>query len=410
MDKLKTLLIHIPILLFFIAAGAPVSAAEACDTVLRGDVRTMTAESAHDVDAATAAEFPDSLRLAGSPEMLDSLYFKNHYWWNMLKNKKLKMNDPEVIWPRFLGFCVKVYNWGDHFFNGYDPEWVVGTGKRWKVRLENENWSDSYAMHLPGKHDLLMLSEFNSNIGPYIQYMAVSIGYSWNLNHMIGGKPIKHKRTQFGFNCARFDASLYYAENKGGTYLRSLGNYKNGKLIKEYFPGLELTTFGVDLIYFFNNHRYSHGAAYNYSRIQKKSAGSIIGGFSYCNRDIKMDFSTLDESMKPYYPLHKDRMKFHYFNFAFIVGYGYNFVLNPHLLLNITAMPCIGFNHCYEDSTEGSGELFSLGGKGRMSLVYNLKNLFTGINFKADADWYKSDSSSLFTALESISATIGYRF
>ena len=70
---------------------------------------------------------------------------------------------------------------------------MVGTGKRWKVRVLNDNWVDSYAMTLPGKMRTKMLSNLYSNIGGYIQYMAVSVGATYDLAKFFSNDPIQHK-------------------------------------------------------------------------------------------------------------------------------------------------------------------------------------------------------------------------
>ena len=150
------------------------------------------------------------------------------------------MTDTTVIYPRFIKFCVDVYNWGDHLFNSYDPEYVVGTGKRWKARIVSDNWVDSYAMTLPRGLHTWMLSDLYSNIGAYLQYMAVSYGYTYDISNMFGGSSTDHKKMEFGFNCARFNAEIYYQENTGGTNLRRFGKYQNGHIIKERFRGLNL--------------------------------------------------------------------------------------------------------------------------------------------------------------------------
>ncbi|MDE7380573.1 MAG: DUF4421 domain-containing protein [Muribaculaceae bacterium] len=336
-------------------------------------------------------------------------YDPDRNWWHLLKKRKLNMADTTVQYPRFLQFCVNIYNWADKTFNSYDPEYVVGTGKRWKARVVCDNWSDYYSMRFDKKMSMRMLSDLISNVGPYLQYMAVSVGYSYNLNHAISGNPIRHKRMDFGFNCARFNIDLYYITNSG-TQLRQFNSYKGKKVFKSYFPGVDLSTFGVDAYYFLNNRKYSQGAAYNFSKIQKKSAGSFIVGFTYSNQDISLDFSTLDPTIKEYFTLSSYFYKFHYNNYCLILGYGYNFVLNPHLLFNITIMPNIGFNHCYEDSTEGAVTMFSLSGKGRLSLTYNLKNFFAGLSAKADSHWYNTTSYSLFNSIFTFSASAGIRF
>ncbi|MDE6793476.1 MAG: DUF4421 family protein, partial [Muribaculaceae bacterium] len=108
---------------------------------------------------------------------------KERWWLNRLKNRTLNLADTTVRYPKFLGFCIKVYNWADKFFNSYDPEYVVGTGKRWKVRVGSENWMDAYWLTLlePERLDIGMASNLYSTIGGYLQYMAVSIGYSYDI-------------------------------------------------------------------------------------------------------------------------------------------------------------------------------------------------------------------------------------
>ncbi|MDE5975110.1 MAG: DUF4421 domain-containing protein, partial [Muribaculaceae bacterium] len=130
------------------------------------------------------------------------------WWWNQLLQGHLNLADTTVRYPKFLGFCVKVYNWADKFFNSYDPDYVVGTGKRWKVRVGSENWMDAYWLTLlePERLDIGMASNLYSNIGAYIQYMAVSMGYSYDIANFFGANgDLKHRKYEFGFNCARFN-------------------------------------------------------------------------------------------------------------------------------------------------------------------------------------------------------------
>ena len=54
-------------------------------------------------------------------------------WIKQLFANGFHINDPSVAYPRFPRFLLNVYNWGDRTFNGYDPEYVVSTGKNWKV-------------------------------------------------------------------------------------------------------------------------------------------------------------------------------------------------------------------------------------------------------------------------------------
>ncbi|MCH5228146.1 MAG: DUF4421 domain-containing protein [Muribaculaceae bacterium] len=333
------------------------------------------------------------------------------WWWNLLKQGKLKMNDSTVVWPKFLKFCVDVYNWADHTFNSYDPQYVIGTGKRWKVRLVSDNWLDTYAMKLPQGVQANMSSDISANIGAYIQYMAVSIGSSYDIEKLFNHKEPMHKKYQFGFICALFNVEMYYLENRGGVNIRKFGNINDGKLIKEYFPGVSMYSYGLDAYYFFNNKKYSQGAAYNFAKYQLKSQGSFMAGISIANQKLSFDFSQLPESLKHELPdADISNYYFHYNSYAILAGYGYNWVIAPRLLFNATVMPSIGFSHYYEDSIEGDKYLLSLNIQGKLSLTYNLGNYFFGIFGNLNGHLYKQGRTSLFSSVENFSAYIGLRF
>ncbi len=350
--------------------------------------------------------YPEESRRADSIAASDP----DRNWWHLLKQGRLSMQDTTVQWPRFLKFCVGVYNWGDQFFNGTDHEYVVGTGRRWKVRLVNDNWTDAYSMNLGHDMKMNMLSEPYSNAGIFLQYMAVSYGYSLDLTNVIGNKPINHKKMNFGFSCARFNVELNYSENTGGTYLRTFGDYDKGRIFKEYFKGLEMHNLTVDAYYFFNHRRYSYGAAYGFAKIQKKSAGSIIAGFAYTYQDVLLDFNELPPNLMPYLKIPAADYRFRYNDYSLLIGYGYNFAVSPHVLFNATAMPTIGINNSYEDSVEGSQKLFSLGVRARGSVTYNYKDFFIGASIKFDGHWYNSSDYSFFSSLIPFSVTAGVRF
>lgn len=336
---------------------------------------------------------------------------EQNWWWNRFRNHTLVMSDTTVVWPKFLQFCVDVYNWGDKFFNTFDPQYVQGTGKRWKVRLNSDNWLDSYAMRLPQGINSTMSSNVYSNIGAYIQYMAVSVGSSIDFEKLFQKREPQHRKFEFGFICALFNAELYYHENKGGVNIRSFGDINDGKLIKEYFPGVTMHALGLDVYYFFNNKRYSQGAAYNFAKYQLKSQGSFMAGISITNQRLSFDFSKLPDSLKDQLPeADVTSYYFHYNSYAILGGYGYNWVIAPKLLFNATIMPSVGFSHYYEDSLEGNKYLISLNIQGRLSLTYNLGNYYFGIFGKMNGHYYKQGRMSLFSSIENFSAQVGLRF
>lgn len=409
LERISLFLIHI--LLFSISAYGSSACDGTCDGTWEGTFSESATVSPSSVLCDSTGK-PLRRKLSNtyigpySPDTVDT----NRNWWHLFLKGKLAMYDDSVEWPRFLKFGVNIYRWADRVFSTTDTAYVVGTGKRWRARLVNDNWTDSYYMILPSGTHSIMSGNMHVLAGASLQYMAVSYTYSLDLSHIIGGTPINYKKWEFGFNCARFSADAYYNTNSGGTYIRTFGDYNNGHLSKLKFPGVTMTNSGIDAYYFFNGYKYSQGAAYNFSKIQKRSQGCLIGGLSYCNQDIDFNFNLLPHVLIPYLKDEDRDYRFHYHDYNILIGYGYNWVINRHLLFNVTAIPGIGFNHCYEDSEDGSIKLFSLGARGMASLTYNNRNWFAGIQGKVRGHWYHSDRYSLFNAIQTIVCSAGFRF
>ncbi len=341
-------------------------------------------------------------------DSIDTIPERN--WWKLLRKGQLNLRDSTVEYPRFIKFCRDVYLWGDKTFNTYDTLYVVGTGTNWKARLAFDGWTDSYHINLNRKMPMTLISTPYTSAGIYLHFMAVSVNQSIDLSNLFFNKPVNHQKFEFGFNCARFNLDLAFNSNTGGSYIRSFGDYKKGRLIRQYFSGVDLNSFNANLYYYFNNRKYANGAAYYFSKIQKISAGSFILGFNYGYEDITLDFTKLPENLLPYMKVDPASYKFNYHSYCLLFGYGFNWVLGKHFLYNITVMPSIGVIHCTEESVDGSGKLFSLNFNGRMSLTYNLNNFFLCLIAKANGQWYHTSRLSVFNAIENASLSVGVRF
>lgn len=335
---------------------------------------------------------------------------RSHNWKTLLKERKLDLKDTTVVYPKFLGFCVKVYNWADRVFNSYDTTYVVGTGKKWKARILSDNWVDSYYLNPGRKMPMRMMSDVYSNLGAYIQFMAVSLGYSFDLGRFFGQTPSTHNKLEFNFNCARFNVEGHFWESYGGTYIRTFGGYNDGHLIKEFFPGARQRTLAAKAYYFFNNRKFAMGAAYNFSKIQKKSAGSAIIGLNFSHVNITMDMFQLPENLKEHLTIEPMNYIFHYNSWSIMSGYSYNLVCNPHLLLNFTAFPGIGYSRAFGDSVEANANLLAMNITAQSSLTYNLKNFFICAIAKMEGNWYNSNQFSFFSSVENLQLSIGLRF
>ena len=157
--------------------------------------------------------------------------------------------------------------------------------------------------------------------------------------------------------------------------------------------------------------KYSQAAAFNYGRIQKRSAGSFYAGISYFHNSYNFDFSNLPadllqqlpESWENYtYTVNTD-------NFCFRLGYGYNWVLNKHWLIGISESPVLGLQRgsITGDTRPKSA---SLSNRFRLSFVWNNGHWFAGVIGKADQGLIYNKRQAFINSDLSFNACVGYRF
>lgn len=354
-------------------------------------------------------------KLANDPLAIDS--FRNEYgddYWKLaVMSGKLNLKDKSVKYPRFVKMCVDFYNWGDRTFNSYDTAYVVGTGKRWKLMVKNDNWIDFYNLKLPESIHIGMVSDIAPNLSASISYMALSFSYMLNLDYLFGGEPVKHRRFDLNFSCSLIAFDVYYSKNLGNTNITQLGDtYRNYNFFNSdyHFTGLTLESFGVDMYYFFNNKKYSQGAAYSYSKYQKRSAGSFISGLTFSRQNVKMNFNTLPDEIIEELPADKRKYHVHYRDYCFMLGYGYNWVFRKNWLLNFTLIPCVGFNRSLNDTEERKKEMFSYNLKAKFALVYNHNRFFYSMNGKFDGHFYRTNKYRFFNSYTNLAFVAGFRF
>ena len=359
------------------------------------------------LDAERHLVHPDSL-VKVDPEKID------RDWITLLKHRKLDINDTTVSYPKFVRFCLDVYLWADRTFNSYDTTYVVPHKKRGKVKLVNDNWVDFYTFHPREAIPLTMSSNVYPSLGLYAQYGILSVGYSLDINTILYKDRPNTKRLDFSFSTAVFHLEWHYWDNRGGNYIRDFGNYRrqmnDGRMLRFSFDGLKFRGSTLSLFHFINHRKYSYGAAYNTSNIQKKTAGTWVVGIEGATYKARFDFADLPKELLDYYNYPLLQYSLHYNSINAAGGYAINWVCNSHLLFNATLLPKLGVCFSYADTTLGKKALLSSGADVLLSLNYHAGRWFAGItsNFKNNAYFTQSLGFMLFT--ESLQVSAGLRF
>lgn len=353
-----------------------------------------------------------SVQSAYAADETDSIGQKQKNWVGQLFDNGFRINDPSVNYPAFPRFCLKVYNWGDRTFNSYDPAYVVSTGKNWKAINKTYNWAESYLLDLGRKNLVVMTSDLYSDLGASINFMALSLSYMVNANNLFGAPVAKRRTFDFSFTCALFTGNYHSSSTHGGVKIRKFAKYNKGRHLSVDFNDITQKRQSGDIYYFFNHRRYSHAAAYCYSKYQLRSAGSWVLGLSLNRTDIDMDFSSLPNDMLENLPENTQlAYSLHYNDYCIIGGYAQNWVMHPHRwLINLTTLPAIGVKHLRNVSADHKKDMFAANLKMTFSIVYNHKALFTALTGNFDGGLYAADNYSFFNSQESISLSVGARF
>lgn len=346
-------------------------------------------------------------------ERIDSLTSRKSStkWIGELVKNGFHINDTTIQYPRFPRFLVKVYNWGDRTFNSYDTTFVQPTGKNWKLQWKSYNWANSYMMIFPHNTKAWLQSDINADIGGYLSFMAVSVGYMFNANQLIHHRGGNRHNFNFNFTCALFSGDINYSSTHGGVKIKKFGDYMDGEHVSVPLDNVSNKSLTAKIYYFFNHRRYSHAAAYCYSKYQLKSVGTWIAGIATARQEIDIDFSDLPPGMLAHLPLPTYYYNFHYRDYNVIGGYAHNWVLKPRRwLINFTFLPSIGYKHSFEDSSDGRRDLFSTNLNASFAVVYNHRQLFCAVNGRFDGFLYFTNDFTFLNSQESLFATVGLRF
>ena len=248
-------------------------------------VRGATAEAADSLPADTCCQGASSTK-----------------WIRQLFDNGFQIHDPEVCYPKFPRFCLNVYNWGDRTFNSYDTTYVVGTGKNWKLQAKSYNWMESSMMVFPKRTSIAMHSDLYSDAGFSLSFMAVSVGYMWNVNKLFSS-PTNRRTFNFDFTCSRFAINYQSVSSTGGMIITQFGDYQSDHRLHYRFDEASFNAKTLDAYWFFNNYKYSQGAAYSYSKYQLRNAGTPLIGINLTWQNIHNDFSGLPDAMLAASPL-----------------------------------------------------------------------------------------------------------
>lgn len=336
-------------------------------------------------------------------------------WVRQLINSGFHINDTTIQYPRFPRFCLKVYNWGNRTFNTYDTNYVTGTGCNWKVSTDGNASMQSYGylFDMTGGREerVTMRSHMNYDVGVHLSFMAVTVGYTWNVNKLAHINHAPHSAFDFNFSCALFTAELHLQHTEGNVSVTRFGEYNEGRRVNIPLDDVTNKLFYVRGYYFFNHRHFSEAAVYKFSKYQKRSAGSWLLGVSYTRQKLGVDFSSLPAEVLEFKPEKLPmQTNFNFHDFDIIGGYSYNLVMPHHWVANFTFYPAVGYKRSLLTREKTPEELVSLNLSGRFGITYNHRALFASLQARGRGGFVFNSGYSFFNANTQASIILGVRF
>jgi hypothetical protein len=241
-------------------------------------------------------------------------------------------------------------------------------------------------------------------MGGDLSYKWVTIGYNSTFNKENSSN---NTDLRFATSYRPVHVQLNYSNLKNLNYFRLNTREYDGEADTVFVSRerkIELRNFGMKVEYIFNHRRFCYSSAYSQGGKQLRSQGSFIvsSGLFYQNFDLR----GLSDSSQLKFTDRYGANRFKSGRMDIGVGYAYNWVIKKCLVLAISEIPNIGFQHVAShqgnfDSRERSSVSFT--NYVRSGLIYTFNRYFAGAylyNTVTASKWNGFNYSNVYTSFQ----------
>ncbi|QFQ12443.1 DUF4421 domain-containing protein [Pseudoprevotella muciniphila] len=225
-----------------------------------------------------------------------------------------------------------------------DRNYIEVPSKPWQIMLKGNANQSSLKMKAQG--ELLgipfsakpqLKTEPAQYVGVWVGYRGHGMGYTVNVAGDKGSYfTLNSKGKSYGLNLRIHSFTNDHPRFGIQSTLIPEDNLDEWENIQLKDP-IRVHTFIADGYYLFNSRRFSYASAYNYSVVQKRSAGSLmIGAMAYYGH---INYATHSNADLIYLMNGLGRVKLYQGSLG--VGYAYNWAPTQRLLVNVMVMPAL---------------------------------------------------------------------
>ena len=305
-------------------------------------------------------------------------------------------------------------------FNAVDTTFISPNLYNLAFMLEHSSWYEYYRLGSNsnnGEQSISFSPNANFKLGVYFGWRWIFLGYSFDVKDIFGGHKNKPKKTEMALNLysSKFGVDLYWRKTGSDFKIRSYNGFQLNTPTKNMdFNGFQSKIKGLNAYWIFNYKRFSYPAAYSQSTNQRKSAGSLMAGFSYSQHNISFDYDKLPTEMRD--QLHNALLfkKVKYSDYSLCLGYGYNWVFAKNWVSNLSLLPAIAYkkskiNDTPQPHTHWIKDInFDL--ITRASIVYNNSKYFAGAALVMHTYDYRKEDFSLTNTFGTLRVYVGLNF
>lgn len=236
------------------------------------------------------------------------------------------------------------FNWVKRIIIGsknYDTLYMAEPWGKWSISL-NENFTQHYYYQITDGLSFPIRNRLATSTGIGVSYLGVGIGFSVDFKKLRG----KSKDSELFLKC--------YTNSFGGDInIFNVGDFYDTRFETDISYKNSLKGVNINTYYAFNNKKFSYPAAFSYSKIQKKSAGSVIAGLSFYydemwlgyDKDFYSEIFSDIYDNEDYYPVDNtiDNVLSGWTTYYLSLGagYAYNCVPAKNFMIHISLMPSL---------------------------------------------------------------------
>lgn len=225
-----------------------------------------------------------------------------------------------------------------------------------------------------------------TNLGIAASYYGVGLGVS------VGLPKAKESVNKYG-KTGVFDVQFSAYSKRFGLdgFIQSYKGYYNANpddfmdWDQKYYPqipDMHVLSVGASGFYIFNHEKYSYKAAYKHTAVQHKSAGSFVSGVYGYYDEVNSDYGLIPQEFPDSIKSAINIKGYTTLTGGISFGYMHNFVMQKKFIINISAIPGVGFRQLSLTNLKGVNSFsneFAVQLQGRIALGYEHKYFYVGL-------------------------------